>query len=199
MVANSTETGTLQVSATGATLSFADCGAGVVQIFTSTGRIQVFIAYNTSTSSVVTFTFSQSTGNLSYPGIVVFEVTGAATSSVVDVTAVHANATGGAAGNNNLSVGPMTTNYADLILGWFVQYNGALSAGTTPVTWTSISEVGGQAEYYAQSSAGSITAYANDNYSSDPYGAIALALKPSGSGGANWLTSGYWRNNPYGN
>jgi hypothetical protein len=186
--AYSNGTAPLKVTATGATETFSDCGPGLVLMNGGSIGLQAFIAYNTSTASGVSFTLSTTDStNLSYPTLMVVEITGGATSSAIDGSSGHgylakANATDGT-GSNNLSVGPITptSGAADLIISYFGQYSGwSLSSETSPIVWNQLGTKDMGVYSYLQSTGGSITAYATDSTPSDPYGAILLAIKPYG-------------------
>jgi len=169
--------------------SYVDAGPGVILFNSSGAWSEVFYALNTHTTASNVVKLSPASGLLNYPRIVAVEFTGGATSSPVDGGSgvgysSKANATGGSSGANCLTATQLTpvTN-GDLILAWFSNSNGSVTAGTSPIAFTDIGGgVGGESEYYIQSTAAAITPSAGDNTSSDPYAAIVVAFKPASTG-----------------
>jgi hypothetical protein len=163
--------------------TYTDAGSGRIAGNSSHFYIEVFCAYNTSTtaSNVVTM----NTASLLYPRILAVEITGAPASSTscagaIDAVKANANATTTAGSNNATTNAATTAANGDFIFGWFGIQNGTPAAGTTPNAFTAFTSPANElGESLVQASSGSIAATVTDNLPYDPYAALLVALKGS--------------------
>lgn len=176
-------TATFSVPTDTAGNTYIDCGPGAAAFSVSASSSRCFYALNTSTtaSNIVTI-HSASTTFLS---ALAFEVLGAASSSPIDGGvgvgySSKANATGGAAGANNLTATTLTpAGNGDLIVAFFATSAGGATAGTSPNAFTLVNGSWVQgSEYFTQAISAAIVATASDSTSIDPYAAIVIAVKP---------------------
>lgn len=156
--------------------TYADSGAGRLLRLSGTRLVQVFIAYNTHTTSSNSITCTASI-QTTYPVILANEITGGATSSAVDQT--NPNDASSGSGSNNLTTGAKTTlANGEFIYGFFDNNTEAATVGTSPNLFISIGTVDKNlVEYFAQTTAGSIAAIATNTWTSQDYGAILVTLK----------------------
>lgn len=162
--------------------TYLDCGPGAGSFNSGGDNFECWYALNThTTASNVVTVHSSSAAFLSGAA---FEILGAAASSPIDGGSgagysILQNAAGGAAGSNNLSATALTpTGNGDLIVAFFAAGNGA-TAGTSPNAFTLVNAGWVQSsEYFTQTTSAAITATASDSASSDPYGAVVVAIKP---------------------
>jgi hypothetical protein len=162
--------------------TYVDCGPGAGSFNANADNFECWYALNTHTtaSNVVTVHAS----SVAYLSGMAFEILGAASSSPIDGGSgvgysTKSNATGGAAGSNNLSATALTpTGNGDLIVAFFAAGNGA-TVGTSPNAFTLVN-AGWimSSEYFTQTTSAAITATGSDSASSDPYGAVVVAIKP---------------------
>jgi len=163
--------------------TYVDCGPGAAPFGATTDLSECFYALNThsTASNVVTI---HSTSSATYLSALAFELLGAPASSPIDGGALVGfssknNATGGAAGSNNLTGTTITpAGNGDLIVAFFASGSGN-TAGTSPNAFTLVNGSWIQgSEYFTQTTAAAISATASSAASSDPYAAIVIAVKP---------------------
>jgi hypothetical protein len=156
--------------------TYADCGAGSVYQTSSTTLLQVFYCYNTHTtaSNVVSVVNTNARAST----ITAVEYTGNAPSGAVDSFASTNNATSGAGGGQNLSVGPMSpSTNGEMIVAFCTQAAGTLTVGTNFTGYST--ETIHKGEWLSQRVKASVSATWNDATNNDAYCAIAVALAPA--------------------
>ena len=174
-------TGTYSVPTDTAGNTYVDCGPGQ-GVYDGVDTMECFYALNThSTASNIVTIHSSSVVFLT--GLA-FEVLGAASSSPLDGGSgvgysIKVNASGGAAGSNNLTAISLTpAGSGDLIVALFSALNGS-TAGTSPNAFSLVNGTWTQAsQYFLQTASAAIVATASDSHSSDPFAVIVIAIKP---------------------
>lgn len=167
--------GTFTAPTDTASNTFVDCGPGQGNI-TGTQIFECWYALNTHTtaSDVVTL---HTAGGVTFLQGVAFELTGANTSTPIDIYGATNSQTSGPAGANNHTAGSITpTHNGDMIVAQFADGNGT-TVGTSPNAFTTIAATGGFAEYYIQPTAGAISATASGTVNSSPFGSLTVAIR----------------------
>lgn len=159
--------------------TYVDSGAGKVQYNASPANaFSIFYAINihTTASNIVT---CHGTATNTTHMIRATEFAGGTTGSALDGVVRIATQTQGSGGANVLVSPTVTTSQnGDLILGFFEPYDVALSAGTSPNSFTNAipSFAHGITEYFVQTSAGAIAPTAGYTSGTNHWGAISLAF-----------------------
>lgn len=129
-------------------------------------------------ANTVTLTY---TGAPSFPELWIFEISGCATSSPVDQSAIATAASSATADSGNT---PTTTNANDFLIGYCFTLGNSSSAGSTYTIIGSITGFGALAEQKTVSSTGAFNATTN---LSGPaaWAQLVIALKSLGAGGGS--------------
>ena len=165
--------------------TYVDCGPGKLLYASSARIVQCFYALNTHTTASNVVKVTISAGTLNFARMVAGEFTNVATSSPIDGGSGQgysskAASTCGTAGANNCTATSMTTNTnGDLIVSIGATTQAQPSAGTSPVSYTSVG-VGGTTilmEYAIQSSAGAIQPTMGSSFTNDDWCNISVGAK----------------------
>lgn len=164
--------------------TYVDCGPGPGLFNVGGDSTQCFYALNTHSTASNIVTLHTTGATVAFFSGMAFEVLGAASSSPIDGGSgvgysLLSNATGAAAGSNALSATAITpAGNGDLIVAFFASGNGS-GVGTSPNAFTVVNASWVQSsEYLTQANSAAIAATGQDSASSDPYGAIVVAIKP---------------------